>query len=93
MAYFQTSYDLAGISSHSSHETKHAVNLNSSRLVDDNGDTVFQCVRHAVHSPYGYPESSIEREEGAFRRAEESAVAALHLNPEKMRAALEGKAC
>ena len=88
--FFLEPYSESGVSSHSTEEVKHAVNLNTSQLLNDNGDVVFQCVRHAVHSPYGLESGSTDRAEGAFRRAEESAVAALHLHPEKMKAALEG---
>ena len=84
-------YQTAGISSHSTRETGHAVNLNTSTLKNDEGDVIFQAVRHAVHCPYGHPENSQARTVGAFRRAEESAVVALTLHPDKMKTALNGE--
>ncbi|MGI9275135.1 MAG: inositol phosphate phosphatase SopB [Endozoicomonas sp.] len=88
---FVSPYQTEGISSHSTRETSHAVNLNTSCLKNDKGEVIFQAVRHAVHCPYGHPADSQARTIGAFRRAEESAVAALTLHPEKMKTALNGE--
>ena len=87
---FPTPYETEGISCHSITEAQHAVNMNTTCLRDDSGKVIFQAVRHAVHSPYGLPKGSKERSEGAFRKAQESALAALYLQPEKMQAALQG---
>ena len=88
---FVRPYQTEGISSHSTEETGHAVNLNTSCLKNDEGKVIFQAVRHAVHCPYGHPEDSQARSLGTFRRAEESAVAALMLHPDKMKAALNNE--
>ena len=89
---FKEAYQTEGLSSHSTHETKHAVNLNTSVLKSSDGKVMFHAVRHAVHSPYGYSPGDERRKEGALQRAEESAVAALQLHPEKMKKALSGEA-
>ena len=69
---FRKPYPSEGISCHCSTETDHATNLSTVQLTDDNGDTVFQAVRHGVMSPYGYAVGSNEREDGAMHRAEGS---------------------
>ena len=88
---FKDEYSTPGISSHCGSEVKHAVNLNSSVLKDEDGKVVFQAVRHAVNSPYDLKPGSENRKAGALARAREEAVAALQLHPEKMEQALRGE--
>ena len=88
---FREPYPSEGISCHCSTETDHVTNLSTVQLTNDNGDTVFQAVRHGVMSPYGHEVGSDERENGAIHRAEEAALSALQLHPNKLKSALNGE--
>lgn len=85
---FAKPYPSEGISCHCATETDHATNLHTVQLADEKGDTVFQAVRHGVMSPYGYKPGSQERTDGALHRAEEAALSALQLHPDKLESAL-----
>ena len=88
---FRHPYETAGISAHSATEVMHATNLNITRLINEEGKDIFSAVRHGVLSPYGHPPGSQERMDGALNRAEETALAALQLHPDKLKDALDGK--
>ncbi|WP_413737248.1 inositol phosphate phosphatase SopB [Sodalis sp. RH21] len=90
---FATSYRDRGISSKSSTETRHAVNLWMSRYTVADGGlrrTLFAGIRHGVLSPYDLEANSQERTQGALNRAKEVLSAALLLHPEKMAQGLAG---
>lgn len=88
---FKENYNNKGICSGSTKETAHLPNLWIAQLCDENGEVLFEGVRHAVLSPYGLKEGSMGRAIGADNRAKEALTAALFKDTEKFERALRGE--
>ena len=86
---FGVAYNGGGVSCATKTESEHAVNLASTSLKDSQNRTVFQGIRHGVHSAWGIANGD-ERVRANDRRAQESVLAALTLKPDLMAAALNG---
>lgn len=89
---FAQSYNNKGISSKSSAETTHAVNLWASEFFVADGNKprkLFSGLRHGVLSPYGLKHGT-ERWNGTLARAKEVITAALYLQKDKLEQALKG---
>ncbi|MCX4025797.1 hypothetical protein H0A36_07170 [Endozoicomonas sp. SM1973] len=82
----QTAYQnskVSGISSMTTSEDKHAVNLWVSEFKDSTGSTVFKGVRHGVNTPFGVKDPDA-RQVGADKRTQEVIAAALELNKDQL---------
>ncbi|MGI4937892.1 MAG: inositol phosphate phosphatase SopB [Janthinobacterium lividum] len=89
---FEESYHGKGISSGTSKEKRHAVNLYATTLAIDNDNgskrTVFQGIRHGINSAYGL-KGKTERANAALARSTEVVAAALALQkPEELQQAM-----
>ncbi|VVE47082.1 Inositol phosphate phosphatase IpgD [Pandoraea iniqua] len=70
----------------------HAVNLWQSALIDPDGKTLFQGIRHAANAPHlDRPEQALEAHAGALARASEVVLAALELDSQRWEQALQGE--
>jgi phosphatidylinositol-4,5-bisphosphate 4-phosphatase len=90
---FAKSYDNKGITSKSSTETNHAVNLWASEFsveTDTHRHNLFRGLRHGVLSPYGVKDKTA-RQDGALARAKEVVTAALYLQKDKLEHAIKGQ--
>lgn len=85
------SYNNKGISSKSSDETTHAVNLWISDIQDDKQKSIFKGIRHGVLSPFAFAKGSKEREDGGKNRAKEVVMAALFSQPDLYKKALNNQ--
>ncbi|EKT57289.1 inositol phosphate phosphatase SopB [Providencia burhodogranariea] len=85
------SYNNKGISSKSSDEVTHAVNLWISDIQDDKKNSLFTGIRHGVLSPFALAKGSQERKEGAKNRAKEVVMAALFSQPDLYKKALNNE--
>ncbi|WP_163835266.1 inositol phosphate phosphatase SopB [Spartinivicinus ruber] len=79
---------VAGISSMTTNETNHAVNLWVSKFKNSTGKTVFQGVRHGVNTPFAIKDSNT-RAAGADKRTHEVIQAALETQKEQLIAHLQ----
>ncbi|MCW2256632.1 phosphatidylinositol-4,5-bisphosphate 4-phosphatase [Providencia alcalifaciens] len=85
------SYNNKGISSKSSDEVTHAVNLWISDIQDDKQKSLFKGIRHGVISPFALEKGSQKREDGAKNRAKEVVTAALFSQPDLYKKALNNE--
>jgi len=93
MDIFAHTYNNKGVSSKSTQEKEHAVNLwISETFASSREETLlFKGIRHGILSPFGLDQNSPERNEGAENRAREVICAALYAKPELLANALKGE--
>jgi hypothetical protein len=84
------SYRGKGISSATTDERVHAVNLAATEFTAPNGKVLFKGLRHGIHSAFGLANAE-DRRVANLSRARETLQAALLMNPELAARALQGE--
>lgn len=79
-----------GISSHSFTETEHAVNLAHTQIQDNNGEVLFQGLRHGIHCAFGIDDRT-QRTQANQNRAAETVLAAVVTDNTLLNDALAGQ--